>query len=178
MFSSFRFFHFGRVTTKSPPPSLFGSSSFRKTGNRCLLLAPPPHPRPPSRPHAPLPSPSQIQARCQRENKQNSEEEKQRGVDGFTASLIKGLFTSEGEEPAGCQAAGGRGWVRGPLGDVIGCQRGTKASRWCDLFIPVVSFSSRSRAAAQRLEARQRLSEEYKALTKSRRGPSMILSKD
>lgn len=58
-------------------------------------------------PHAPLLPPSQIQARCQRENKQKTEEEKQKGVDGFSANAIKRLFTSEGEEPAGCQAAGG-----------------------------------------------------------------------
>lgn len=100
MFSSFHFFHSGRITTESPPPSLFGSSSFKPTGDRC------PSPSP-SHPHAPLLPPSQIQARCQRENKQKTEEEKQKGVDGFSANAIKRLFTSEGEEPAGCQAAGG-----------------------------------------------------------------------
>lgn len=67
-------------------------------------------PPPPSHPHAPLLPPSQIQARCQRENKQNTEEEKQKAVDGFTASLIKRLFTSEEEEAVGCQAAVGRRW--------------------------------------------------------------------
>lgn len=102
----------------SPPPSLFGSSSFRQTGNRCLLPAHLPYP--PSHPYAPLLPSSQIQARCQRENKQNSEEEKQKGVDGFTESLIKRLFTSEGEESAGCQAAGSRREVVGVLGGVFG----------------------------------------------------------
>lgn len=143
--------HHQRLMSRSERASfvlLFSFLSFRKSRNQeaaavfvwlliiqkdgKLMSSACPPTTPPIHPPAhmlPLLPPSQIQARCQRENKQNSEEEKQRGVDGFTASLIKGLFTSEGEEPAGCQAAGGRGWVRGPPGDAIGCRRGSKASR-------------------------------------------------
>lgn len=142
-----------RLMSRSEWPSfvlLFSFLSFRKNHNResaavfvWLLIiqadgrSMSPPPLPPSHPHAPLLPPSQIQARCQRENKQKTEEEKQKGVDGFSANAIKRLFTSEGEEPAGCQAAGG-GRLGG--GCDIGFRRGNKTSRWCDLFIPVVSF--------------------------------------
>lgn len=89
---------------------------------------------PSSRPtpiRAPLLPLSQIQARCQRENKQKTDEEKQKGVDGFSANAMKGLFTSEEEEPASCQAAGGGRrwwwwWAGGPPGTSLAAEEATK----------------------------------------------------
>lgn len=144
--------HHKRLMSPSEWPSfvlLFSFLSFRKNHNResaavfvWLLIiqadgksmssACPPPPRTPPPPYS-LPPPMLpffLRPRSRpdvsvRTNKTLRRRNKKPSM-ALLRGLIRRLFTSEGEEPAGCQAAGGGGWGRGPPGTSLAAEEPPK----------------------------------------------------